>query len=53
MDNREIESEVLSFWFGDDPEEKRAAWFQKDAAFDTEVVVLARDAAQHSKRVTD
>ena len=38
MDNREIESEVLSFWFGDDPEEKRAAWFQKDAAFDTEIV---------------
>ena len=38
MDNREIESEVLNFWFGDDPEEKRAAWFQKDAAYDTEIV---------------
>lgn len=38
LDNQEIENEVLTFWFGDDPEEKRAAWFEKDAAFDTEIV---------------
>ena len=38
MDIQKIESEVLTFWFGDDPEEKREAWFQKDAAFDAEIV---------------
>jgi len=27
-------AEVLDFWFAGDPSQRRAAWFQKDAAFD-------------------
>ena len=37
MDTGNIESEVLAFWFGDDPNVKREAWFLKDAAFDAEI----------------
>lgn len=29
--------EVLAFWFGDEPGERRKAWFVKDPAFDAEI----------------
>ena len=38
MNNAQIEKEVLTFWFGDRPEEKRAVWFQRDPEFDAEIV---------------
>jgi uncharacterized protein (DUF924 family) len=30
-------SEVLAFWFGDEPGPSRAEWFRKDAAFDLRI----------------
>lgn len=38
MDTAQIEKDVLEFWFGDTPDEKRAAWFQRDDAFDAAIV---------------
>ena len=34
----QIENDVLTFWFEDDPEEKRAFWFERDPEFDTRIV---------------
>ncbi len=33
----ETAAEVLKFWFGDAPGERRKAWFTKDPAFDAEI----------------
>lgn len=38
MDIEQVEKDVLSFWFGEDPDIVRAAWFEKDDAFDTTIV---------------
>lgn len=34
MTESPVVEDVLSFWFGPDPEERRAVWFQKDSKFD-------------------
>ncbi len=35
---------MLSFWFGDEPETKRAVWYRKDADFDAEIAIRFGDA---------
>lgn len=39
LDFHQVENDVLTFWFGSGPEEKRDAWFQRDPDFDAEIVV--------------
>jgi uncharacterized protein (DUF924 family) len=50
MDGEAIATEVLGFWFGDEPGVRREAWFKKNPDFDAEIrerfgAILARAAA--------
>ncbi len=38
-------AEILAFWFGDNPSERRAVWFRKDDAFDAACARFAPAAA--------
>lgn len=45
LDIDQVEKDILAFWFGERPEEKRDIWFKRDPEFDAEIA--ARFAAIH------